>query len=320
MVPVRCKDLESQDDFETWLLVTRNCAEALRVLRLQDNVRVVWVDAICINQKNSVERTAQVRIMDSIYSKAASVIVFLSILDMPTKMDEGIINKNFADDIFFHPYFSRIWIIQEIFMARKAVLYFGDRSYQWSDLVKRFKGASKQSPELLFSQAHFVLSISNRKKKRKLLDLMRQTRHFQATDPRDKVIALLPLAKDVTHYCQLLLVDYRIPLKVLLRRLAAIILLRRLGFYRQITRTVGSLMMEDKILVIDELMNLSATELAESVHKVVGGRAAKEQRVFQIRLQSKQFTFQELLDNIQFSKWIAKELPTAKEASQNFRP
>jgi hypothetical protein len=59
------------------LLVGENCRDALWRLRLGDRDRVLWIDAICINQENLAERTRQVRIMDVVYRRAFNVVVFL---------------------------------------------------------------------------------------------------------------------------------------------------------------------------------------------------------------------------------------------------
>jgi hypothetical protein len=59
------------------LSVTRNMREALPYLRDAKNPRVLWIDAICVNQKDLEERSSQVRRMAWIYSKAKRVIVWL---------------------------------------------------------------------------------------------------------------------------------------------------------------------------------------------------------------------------------------------------
>ena len=62
------------------LEVTQNLAAALRQLRPSDvdaDPRVLWVDAICINQEDIPEREQQVRIMGEVYQGAASVLVWL---------------------------------------------------------------------------------------------------------------------------------------------------------------------------------------------------------------------------------------------------
>jgi hypothetical protein len=50
------------------LLVTQNCHRALK--RLHEENRLLWVDAICINQQDNNEKKNQVALMPQIYSKA----------------------------------------------------------------------------------------------------------------------------------------------------------------------------------------------------------------------------------------------------------
>lgn len=56
---------------------TRNLHEALIALRHRDEERILWIDAICIDQKNGEERTHQVLQMSAIYKEANQVIVWL---------------------------------------------------------------------------------------------------------------------------------------------------------------------------------------------------------------------------------------------------
>jgi hypothetical protein len=63
------------DDAE--LAVTKNLYGALRRLRDPDLDRVVWVDALCINQDDIEERAKQVQIMARIYACASRVVVWL---------------------------------------------------------------------------------------------------------------------------------------------------------------------------------------------------------------------------------------------------
>lgn len=57
--------------------MTQNLACALSYLRYQDSERVLWIDAICANQKDLQERSQQVKRMASIYSIAQRVVVWL---------------------------------------------------------------------------------------------------------------------------------------------------------------------------------------------------------------------------------------------------
>ena len=57
--------------------VTDNLHAALCRLRQPDRDTKLWVDALCINQSDSVERSWQIRMMPRIYSLAQEVIVWL---------------------------------------------------------------------------------------------------------------------------------------------------------------------------------------------------------------------------------------------------
>lgn len=57
--------------------VTRNLWIALRRLRKQLHERILWADATCINQNDTLERSNQVAIMNQIYSTASKVFVWL---------------------------------------------------------------------------------------------------------------------------------------------------------------------------------------------------------------------------------------------------
>ncbi|OCK72931.1 HET-domain-containing protein [Lepidopterella palustris CBS 459.81] len=54
-----------------------NLASALKHLRYEEESRVLWIDAICINQEDVAERNLQVKRMGNIYSFARRVLVWL---------------------------------------------------------------------------------------------------------------------------------------------------------------------------------------------------------------------------------------------------
>jgi hypothetical protein len=61
------------------LCVTENVFQALRQLRnTKAQRRKLWIDAICINQKDEAEKTSQVSMMGNIYARADRVNIWLS--------------------------------------------------------------------------------------------------------------------------------------------------------------------------------------------------------------------------------------------------
>jgi hypothetical protein len=57
--------------------VTVNLYAALSRLRDHSFERIIWVDAVCIDQKNDKEKVQQIQIMPKIYSQANRVLVWL---------------------------------------------------------------------------------------------------------------------------------------------------------------------------------------------------------------------------------------------------
>ncbi|KAH7354652.1 heterokaryon incompatibility protein-domain-containing protein [Rhexocercosporidium sp. MPI-PUGE-AT-0058] len=61
----------------TQIPITANLDCALRQLRYADRSRLLWVDAISINQDDLAERSQQVRMMQEIYANATQVVIWL---------------------------------------------------------------------------------------------------------------------------------------------------------------------------------------------------------------------------------------------------
>jgi hypothetical protein len=73
---------ETTDDqivSQTTMELGQNLATALRHLRYLDKPRILWVDAICIDQQNNSERDQQVQRMGGIYKYADRVVVWLGL-------------------------------------------------------------------------------------------------------------------------------------------------------------------------------------------------------------------------------------------------
>ena len=59
------------------MLITLNLGSALRHLRNEKRPRSLWIDAICINQKDLEERGSHVSVMAGIYRCAELVLIWL---------------------------------------------------------------------------------------------------------------------------------------------------------------------------------------------------------------------------------------------------
>ena len=57
--------------------VPASAATAIRRMRLPDQDCTLWIDAVCINQADNSERSAQVALMGSIYKIASGNLIYL---------------------------------------------------------------------------------------------------------------------------------------------------------------------------------------------------------------------------------------------------
>jgi hypothetical protein len=69
---------------DQYLLISNELSQALRRVRFESDVRVIWIDQVSINQKSETEQAAQVRRMGATYSEASEVLVWLGEEDEET--------------------------------------------------------------------------------------------------------------------------------------------------------------------------------------------------------------------------------------------
>ncbi len=72
-VPIQC----ATGSHQGILLITPNCAAALRQLRHENGKFAIWIDSICIDQASLEEKSSQVALMGDIYKAAKQVVVWL---------------------------------------------------------------------------------------------------------------------------------------------------------------------------------------------------------------------------------------------------
>ena len=77
--------------------LTDNLSDALRRLRWRTRSRIIWIDALCINQTDTPERNQQILLMTDIYRKAAEVIIWLGEADVGLVTPISVINDCFVE-------------------------------------------------------------------------------------------------------------------------------------------------------------------------------------------------------------------------------
>jgi hypothetical protein len=66
-------------------VIRKNLSEAIRAIRVKDNIVPIWIDALSINQNDVAERNRQVRRMGQIYNYAESVYCYAGSADDETE-------------------------------------------------------------------------------------------------------------------------------------------------------------------------------------------------------------------------------------------
>ncbi|KAF4829613.1 Heterokaryon incompatibility protein 6, OR allele [Colletotrichum tropicale] len=192
------------------LFITANCANALRRLRFPLWSRDLWVDAICIDQHNTQERSHQVGIMRYIYATAERVIIYLGEGAGDPKLEPSVPWKyenhgntlDLSTDLTKQPYFTRVWVIQEVASARSAWILLGSKGARWEDFLKPpstgdedYRVVCIRNYDLLKAHHPWLQLVAQPKHRdlSELWGLLSATALCQASDPRDKVFALLGL-------------------------------------------------------------------------------------------------------------------------------
>jgi hypothetical protein len=246
------------------LRITINLHTALLHLRDPVDTKVIWADAICINQSSLEERSQQVTLMALINKNASLTVVWLGKESNDSALALECLGKSLSnkfdieevpstsaefqavESIFARPWWNRMWVLQEVCLACSVTFMCGRSAIPWEALSKgmlnltegdfngrahnkglgiRRKGEEGKYPKYLlkgsgerqFQDTFFpmrkpnerLLKMSNKvdeiamwKEKRECkslelyggstLDALLQ--HYasrDATDPRDKVYALL---------------------------------------------------------------------------------------------------------------------------------
>jgi hypothetical protein len=133
--------------------ISTNLYEALQHLRKPLHERILYVDALCINQSDDSERAIQVAMLGDVYRSASSVLVWLGPSTSKTALGFEILNFLFgSEDLFTCPpwtglpaakirtalsdvlhseYFSRMWVVPENALARRLTLQSSAHALSW---------------------------------------------------------------------------------------------------------------------------------------------------------------------------------------------
>jgi hypothetical protein len=151
-------------------LVADNLGDAIRNVRRKDEARVVWIDALCINQSSLGERSHQVLLMRDIYTNSKMTLICL---DIKSSINSGNVDwqmayiaillvagwcdindwnlnevfdpwykqsefpplkkkcKAILNRLFSCKWFQRLWVIQEVVLSAEAVFIVDSMEWDW---------------------------------------------------------------------------------------------------------------------------------------------------------------------------------------------
>lgn len=216
--------------------VTSNLDSALRHLRRRLLSRVLWIDALSINQRDVQERNTQVRNMDKVYEQATRVIVWLGQVhteDVHLRAMLGAMQFSFSNgqpridlfdyicsiiaiidfdvtssrnprdcafavlgDLVSRPWFSRLWVVQELALSKNASIQIGTYLFPWAAFeqfvrwLPLYKVDSKNHRKLE-EAADQVMKVPPVES---FSSQLHRTLHLSTTDPRDKIYGILGIS------------------------------------------------------------------------------------------------------------------------------
>ncbi|KAH7115363.1 heterokaryon incompatibility protein-domain-containing protein [Dactylonectria estremocensis] len=153
--------------------VNPNLIDALLALRLPDTRRGIWIDAICVNQTDTTERSIELQTMGEIYRLAKTVVVFLGSPPSPSSssitdlfkflnrsgngtapderndrrvdteavfqrcgVDSYSVCKGFVE-LCLRPWWGRIWVMQEFYLASEEPVWYWGSEHTGNASLKR---------------------------------------------------------------------------------------------------------------------------------------------------------------------------------------
>jgi hypothetical protein len=213
--------------------------------------KTIWIDALCINQEDVAERSSQVSKMGRIFKLTRKVISWVGESDresglafillhnlMECIQDSArstalIKDKKYFDNwhglylLFYRDYWWRVWVIQEVTLAKTVTLLCGEDSISWSNLVavqenlatfhiKDIDAIAHKREDLSFlrvtieSRGPRALSLSTHHENSievpSLTQVLLKHRFKEATDPKDRIYSLVGLS--TAHQDPRLILDY----------------------------------------------------------------------------------------------------------------
>ncbi|KAJ4401436.1 hypothetical protein N0V85_005529 [Neurospora sp. IMI 360204] len=244
----------------------------------------LWVDPLCINQNDNAEKSQQIQKMGKIFSGADEVFAWTGTMANDSDYTMDILNSIFSVNSYSNPeegrgmvedkwlelnrakaailawfnraYWKRVWVIQEIYLAKELVVMCGSKSIAERQLYiclsflvtlgwlysSALKDDDDLIPSIKESAAYYQIVANSLRFSQRVANSPRESKYhrtgttdynplghwlficasskFMATDPRDYVYAMLSLSGDAVN--GEIIPDYNKPAEKLFKEVSSL--------------------------------------------------------------------------------------------------
>jgi hypothetical protein len=140
------------------VMITANVDSLLRNMRKKTSSRYLWIDAVCLNQQDKLEKNQQIPLMGEIYHHSRKVYIWLgestettrralvflqAIVTLPRTGDirEAVMKTiqiyfpcgtvSPIQEFLYNAWFSRRWVLQEAASGRVVTAHCGSVTVLW---------------------------------------------------------------------------------------------------------------------------------------------------------------------------------------------
>ena len=229
ILEIRC------DEDVRYLRITTNVENVLKRFRQRDQPSYLWIDTICFNQSDEVEKAQQIPIMGNIYKTAVAVNIWLGpenhmtprVLKFLRKLSRlpdvtkwknqwelagrivflmrKIVHHETYEalsavlDFFEQPWFSRRWVIQEACLARHGAVHCGRQSINLPSLKQA--AVCFQRMDISNYAIKVAANLGSQTSRLSMLELLWHFHDSKSLEPKDRIAAFLGLARDGQDHC-----------------------------------------------------------------------------------------------------------------------
>lgn len=165
-------------------VISSNLESALRILSGKQPIKAgykVWIDALCINQEDKVERAREVSRMHTIYKQARCVVIWVGVerdgsdkamdlirslsnsckagndklLGNRLRQNSGLLGHGSwraLSQLLDRPFWNRLWVLQEIALGgTQSPILCGNKSVTWEELCNATYSFGTHNIDIMFS-------------------------------------------------------------------------------------------------------------------------------------------------------------------------